>query len=96
VIRCGQLGQGAVAVVDMMFIHRLENAIMAVLAHEQPTIPLAVPAGSGHNKEAAAFSKKVAQELYFQLDASMLIDLATYKLGENENAPSCLAQKAVA
>ena len=82
--------------VDMTFIHRLEDVALTVLRRNRLNIPRHAQYCSEHEIEAIRFCKKFAQELYFQLDASMLINLAIYKLAEKEEAPPILAHKAVA
>ena len=75
------------AVIDMMFIHTLESAILAALNRAQSERAVVESDDSPLTKLTPdCVSKKIAHELYFCLDASLLIDLAMHKLNENHSA----------
>jgi hypothetical protein len=72
------------AVIDMMFIHTLESAILAALSRAQSQkATVENNASPLTDLSPDCVSKKIAHELYFCLDASLLIDLAMHKLNEN-------------
>jgi hypothetical protein len=63
--------------VDMTFVHRLATAISSVLSREETRTFFHEPIGEPINIDF--ISRKIAQELYFDLDSSVLMDLAMYK-----------------
>ncbi len=66
---------------DMTFIHTLEQAITdAYTSYRAKTEQQQRPPEAIQFYEIDRFSKQLAIDLYFQLDASTLIDLAIYKI----------------
>ena len=66
--------------IDVQFIHRLEGAILSIL--KGSGVEGDIETHSQRVIKSKELSKRIAQELYFNMDVPLLLDLVTYKMSE--------------